>query len=156
MQTRASPPRNIELPTRVYSSVFSMRDGSELSPLGIRAVDTMILHVARLLDASLIDVSNLKASSPAPEISSESILAFARRNITDAHLWKILFLAVAGNSTVYQPRAAQAVPQQCSLVADPSSGELAFYDSSSTRSVILEVLLIICLLCLLRAWSKMR
>ena len=139
------------LPIQVYSSVFSLRDGSEISPLGLRAVDTMVLHVGRLLDFQAVP-----SSGQGEEGGGDSILEFARRNISDAHLWKILFLAVAGNSTVYQPRAAQAVPQQCALVADPATGELAFFDSGNTRSVILEVLLIICLLCLLRAWSKMK
>jgi hypothetical protein len=79
---------------------------------------------------------------------------FARRNLSDAALLQILFLAVVGNFTVDQDVASsQALGQKCTLVVDPGSGRLVLRDNSVNQSIVLEVLLIISIVCLLKAWE---
>jgi hypothetical protein len=46
------------------------------------------------------------------------------------------------------------MPQRCGIVVDPSSGALVLQDSAATQSVILETLLIVSIVCLVKAWGK--
>ena len=122
---------------RVYASVFSLKDGSQLDDTDTRAVDTLRASVQRLLGVG----------------TGADTLSAARRS-SDEELLRILFLAVAGEFTVSQ--SPSALPQRCALVVDASSGELVLRDSTVTQSVILEVLLIVSIVCLMRAWGDQR
>jgi hypothetical protein len=82
--------------------------------------------------------------------SGEEILA-AARSLPDEDLLRVLFLAVVGNFTTDQ--SPSALPQKCALVVDPGSGSFVLKDASMTQSIILEVLLIVSIVCLLRAWK---
>ena len=121
----------------VYSSVFSLRDGSQLDDTDTRALDTLRASVQRLLDVD----------------GDADVLSVARA-ARDEALLRILFLAVAGEFTV--SRSPSALPQRCALVVDASSGALVLKDSATTQSVILEVLLIVSIACLMRAWGEQR
>jgi hypothetical protein len=118
----------------VYGDVFKFRDGSDLGVGGSNAVDAMQGAVQRLLavgpDADILNVA---------------------KSLPDEDLMRILFLAVVGNFTTDQ--SPSALPQKCALVVDPRSGEFVMKDAGSTQSVILEVLLIVSIVCLLRAWK---
>jgi hypothetical protein len=74
------------------------------------------------------------------------------RELPDEDLLRILFLAVVGNFTTDQ--SPSALPQRCAMVVDPGSGGLVIKDSRATQSVILEVLLIVSIVCLLKAWKR--
>ena len=76
----------------------------------------------------------------------------AARALPDAALLQVLLLAVAGNFTVDQ--SPSALQQQCGIVVDGGTGALVLRDNSATQSVILEVLLIVSIVCLLRAWGE--
>jgi hypothetical protein len=120
---------------RVYENVFRLRDGSHLGAARGRAVDAMRGGVQRLLavgpDADFLGVA---------------------RDLPDEDLLRILFLAVVGNFTTDQ--SPSALPQRCAMVVDPGSGGLVVKDARATQSVILEVLLIVSIVCLLRAWKR--
>lgn len=118
----------------VYTQVFRLNDGSHLANTDTAAVTSMVNNVQRLLDCR----------------PGDDILEHAR-NASDSDILRLLFLAVAGNFTVDQ--SPSALPQRCALVIDPGTGSLMFRDSGTTRSVILEVLLIVSIVCLLRAWG---
>lgn len=118
----------------VYTDVFTMRDGSELGVSESRAVDAMQGSVQRLL-----------------AVDTNTDLLDTARSLPDEALLRILFLAVAGNFTTYQ--SPSALPQTCALVVDPVSGGFVLKDVGSTQSVILEILLIISIVCLLKAWK---
>ena len=117
----------------VYTSTFRLRDGSLLSSVDGASLQTMRGSVKRVLANNSDD------------------LIGAARSLPDDALLKLLFLAVAGNLTVDQ--GPSAIPQRCSIVVDPGSGGLVFRDNTATQSVILEVLLIVSIICLLRAWG---
>lgn len=119
---------------QVYTDIFILRDGSTLTKTDSRAIDTMRASVQRLLAVG----------------SHDDLLAVARV-LPDHALLRLLFLAVAGELTVAQPLSA--LSQRCALVVDASSGELVLRDSQITQSVILEVLLIVSIICLMRAWG---
>jgi len=118
----------------VYTQVFRLNDGSHLANTDTAAVTSMVKNVQRLLDCR----------------PGDDILESAR-NASDSDILRLLYLAVAGNFTVDQ--SPSALPQRCALVIDPGTGSLMFRDSGTTRSVILEVLLIVSIVCLLRAWG---
>ena len=65
---------------------------------------------------------------------------------------KILFLAVAGNFVV-ENKNEDVLKRRCSLVVDPGTSALVVEDTSSAQYVILEVLVIVSIICLLRAWE---
>ena len=117
----------------VYTSTFRLRDGSTLSSVDSTALSTMVSNVRRVLASNGSDILD------------------TARTLPDDGLLKLLMLAVAGNFTVDQ--GPSALPQTCSIVVDPSTGALVLRDNRATQSVILEVLLIISILCLLRAWG---
>ena len=118
----------------VYTATFQLRDGSVLASVDVFALNAMRGNLQRLLG-----VGN----------ASEELLP-AARGLPDDRLLGILLLAVAGNFTVQQ---SSALSQDCGIVINPGTGALMLNDSSSTQSVILEVLLIVSIVCLLRAWS---
>ena len=126
---------DISLFHTVYSSVFTMRDGSKLSFSESRAVDAMQGSVQRLLS-----------------VGKDTDLLGAARELKDEDLLRILFLAVVGNFTVDQ--SPSALPQRCALVIDPASGGFVLKDTEATQSVILEVLLLVSIVCLLKAWRS--
>jgi hypothetical protein len=126
---------DISLFHTVYSSVFTMRDGSRLSFSESRAVDAMQGSVQRLLS-----------------VGKDTDLLGAARELKDEDLLRILFLAVVGNFTVDQ--SPSALPQRCALVIDPASGGFVLKDTGATQSVILEVLLLVSIVCLLKAWKS--
>lgn len=128
------PDPSTSLTRDVYTHVFRLNDGSHLANTDTAAVTSMINNVQRLLDCR----------------PGDDILEHAR-NASDSDILRLLFLAVAGNFTVDQ--SPSALPQRCALVIDPGTGSLMFRDSGTTRSVILEVLLIVSIVCLLRAWG---
>ena len=119
----------------VYGSVFRLRDGSILANADTSAVNSMLDNSRRLL-----------ACRPGDDVIGTA------RNASDAAILRILFLAVAGNFTVDQ--SPSALPQRCGLVTDPMTGALVLRDNSVTRSVILEVLVIVSIVCLLRVWGS--
>jgi hypothetical protein len=118
----------------VYSQVFRLSDGSHLANTDTAAVNSMLDNIHRLLACR-------------PE---DDILKIMRNN-SDSDVFRILFLSVAGSFAVEQ--SSSALPQRCALVVDPGTGSLTFRDSSATRSVILEVLVVVSIVCLLRAWG---
>jgi hypothetical protein len=120
----------------VYSSTFRLKDGSTLAGVDGSALHAMRGNLQRLLAA---------------ENATEPLLPLAR-SLPDDRLLAILLLAVAGNFTVDQ--SPSALQQQCGIVIDGGTGALVLRDSSATQSVILEVLLIVSILCLLRAWGE--
>ena len=128
------PDPSTSLSRDVYTQVFRLNDGSHLANTDTAAVTSMVNNVQRLLDCR----------------PGDDILEHAR-NASDSDILRLLFLAVAGNFTVDQ--SPSALPQRCALVIDPGTGSLMFRDSGTTRSVILEVLLIVSIVCLLRAWG---
>lgn len=135
--SRRASPGSEALFLEVFGGVFSLRDGSLLDSTDTRAFDTIRASVRRLLDTG----------------RETDVLAVAR-GASDETLLRVLFLAVAGEFTV--SRSPSALPQRCALVVDASSGALVLKDSAVTQSVILEVLLIVSIVCLLRAWGDQR
>jgi len=117
----------------VYTSVFRLRDGSSLAGVDATALETMRGNLQRL-------VSN----------STEELLP-ATRALPDEQLLGLLLLAVAGNFVV--DKGSSALPQECGVVVDGGTGALVLRNGSATQSVILEVLLIVSIVCLLRAWG---
>ena len=118
-----------------YGEVFTLRDGSSLVGMDTRAIGTMLASVQRLL-----------ALAPGQDMLSSA------RSLPDSEMIRVLFLAVAGNFTVAQ--TPSALPQRCALVVDGQTGELILRDDKLTQSVILEVLLIVSIVCLMRAWAE--
>lgn len=119
----------------VYTSTFRLRDGSTLSSVDSTAVDAMKGSVRRILSARDEDGDLLNLT----------------RSLPDDRLLGLLLLAVAGNFTVDQ--SPSALPQRCGIVVDPGTGALMLRDNAVAQSVILEVLLIVSIVCLLRAWG---
>ena len=117
-----------------YSSTFRLRDGSTLSSVDSEALNAMRGSVQRLLAVG----------------GNTSFLGHAR-TLPDDRLLAILLLAVAGNFTVDQ--SPSAIPQKCGIVVDSGSGALMLRDNAAAQSVILEVLLIVSIVCLVRAWG---
>jgi len=115
-----------------YTHTFRLRDGSALVSVDAKALNAMRGSVQRLLAAGSGDLLNLT------------------RTLPDDRLLGILLLAVAGNFTVAQ---SSALPQRCGIVVDPGSGALVLRDNAAAQSVILEVLLIVSIVCLVRAWG---
>jgi hypothetical protein len=115
---------------QVYDGVCRLRNGSSLGSGWNRAMDAMQGSIQRLLAVG----------------SGEETLA-AARSLPDEDL----SLAVVGNFTTDQ--SPSALPQKCALVVDPGSGSFVLKDASMTQSIILEVLLIVSIVCLLRAWK---
>ena len=118
----------------VYTNTFRLRDGSTLASADSIALEAMRGNLQRLLAAGQVDLLNFTRSLP------------------DERLLGILLLAVAGNFTVDQ--SPSALQQRCSIVVDPGTGALVLRDNSATQSVILEVLLIVSIVVLLRAWGE--
>jgi len=118
---------------RVYSDVFKLSDGSRLGGGGSKALDAIQGGVRRLL-----------------AVGVDSDVFEAARALPDEELLRILFLAVVGG--VATDQSPSAFPQKCALVVDPGSGGFTIKDAGTTQSVILEVLLIVSIVCLLRAW----
>ena len=119
---------------RVYDDVFRLRDGSSLGGGWNRAMDAMQGSIQRLL-----------------AVGTGSEILTVARSLPDEDLLRVLFLAVVGNFTTDQ--SPSALPQKCALVVDPVSGSFVLKDVSMTQSTILEVLLIVSIVCLLRAWK---
>ena len=117
-----------------YTSTFRLRDGSSLLSVNSAALDAMRGSVQRLL-----------------AVGKEVDWLVHTRSLPDDRLVRILLLAVAGNFTVDQ--SPSAIPQRCGIVVDPGSGALVLRDNAAAQSVILEVLLIVSIVCLVRAWG---
>jgi len=115
-----------------YANTFRLRDGSALVSVDSKALNAMRGSVQRLLAVGSADLLNHTRALP------------------DDRLLSILLLAVAGNFTVSQ---SSALPQRCGIVVDPGSGALVLRDNAAAQSVILEVLLIVSIVCLVRAWG---
>ena len=126
-----------ELLHSAYTDTFHLSDGSSLVSVESAATDAMQDSLRRLV-----------ACGP-----SADVLNFTR-TLPDQRLLRLLLLAVAGNFTVDQ--SPSALQQQCGIVVDPGTGALILRDSRATQSVILEVLLIVSIVCLLRAWGDRR
>lgn len=118
-----------------YTETFRLTDGSTLVSVESAATEAMRGSLRRLL-ASDDDPLN------------------ATRALPDDRLLKLLLLAVAGNFTVDQ--SPSVPPQPCGIVVDPTTGALLLRDRGATQSVVLEVLLIVSIVCLLRAWGDRR
>ena len=116
-----------------YTDTFRLRDGSTLASVDAAALTAMRGSVQRLL-----------------AVGEGSDLLNHTRTLPDDRLLGILLLAVAGNFTVGQ---STALPQRCGIVVDPGSGALVLRDNAAAQSVILEVLLIVSIVCLVRAWG---
>ena len=132
----AAAPVDPVLLRTVYLSTFHLQDGSTLASLDASALDSMRGSLQRLL----------AVGDPGAELLG------AARALPDAALLQVLLLAVAGNFTVDQ--SPSALQQQCGIVVDGGTGALVLRDNSATQSVILEVLLIVSIVCLLRAWGE--
>ena len=122
----------------VYSRTFRLRDGSVLANVDGAALESMRGNLQRLLAVGDVNAELLPAA----------------RALPDDQLLKILLLAVAGNFTVDQ--SPSALQQQCGIVIDGGNGALILKDSNTAQSVILEVLLIVSIVCLLRAWNEIK
>jgi hypothetical protein len=118
-----------------YTSTFRLRDGSTLASVDAEALSAMRGSVQRLLAVG--------SGGESPNLLNHT------RALPDDRLLSILMLAVAGNFTVDQSRSA--LPQRCGIVVDPGSGALVLRDNAAAQSVILEVLLIVSIVCLVRA-----
>jgi hypothetical protein len=116
-----------------YTDTFRLRDGSTLASVDAAALTAMRGSVQRLL-----------------AVGEGRDLLNHTRTLPDDRLLGILLLAVAGNFTVGQ---STALPQRCGIVVDPGSGALVLRDNAAAQSVILEVLLIVSIVCLVRAWG---
>ena len=134
---------NLQL-LEIYNRLFTLQDGSKLGYPDTRALDTLRASVRRLL---VFPVEGMN------EVSVGGLIEQCR-SLPDTSLLQVLFLAVVGQFTLYQSPAA--LPQKCALVVDASSGELTLKDSHGTQSVILEVLIIVSILCLMKAWVDQR
>lgn len=130
----SAPPVDPLLLHTVYTSVFKLRDGSTLAGVDARALETMRGNLQRLVDNSTGEILPLARSLP------------------DDRLLALLLLAVVGNFTAYQGPSALA--QECGVVVDGGTGALVMRNASAAQSVILEVLLIVSIVCLLRAWGE--
>ena len=130
-----SPAPDTQLLYNAYTETFHLSDGSTLVSVESAAIDAMKGSLQRLL-------------------ASDSDPVAAARALPDDRLLKLLLLAVAGNFTVDQ--SPSALQQQCGIVIDPGSGALLLRDGGATQSVVLEVLLIVSIVCLLRAWGERR
>jgi hypothetical protein len=126
-----------ELLHSAYTDTFHLSDGSTLVSVESAATEAMQESLQRLLACG-------------PRVN---LLNFTR-SLPDERLLKLLLLSVAGNFTVDQ--SPSALQQQCGIVVDPGTGALILRDSRATQSVILEVLLIVSIVCLLRAWGGVR
>lgn len=123
------------LSNQVFREVFKLKDGSQLTDTNPISVTLMTNNVARLINtASISNVLN------------------ATRASSDRDLLKLLFLAVAGNFVV-ENKEQDVLNRRCTLVVDPGTSALVVEDTSSTQYVILEVLVIVSIICLLRAWE---
>jgi len=122
----------------VYSRTFRLRDGSVLANVDGAALESMRGNLQRLLAVGDVNAELLPAA----------------RALPDDQLLAIFLLAVAGNFTVDQPPSA--LQQQCGIVIDGGTGALILKDSNAAQSVILEVLLIVSIVCLLRAWNEIK
>ena len=129
----SAPPVDPQLLLAVYTSTFRPRDGSTLAGVGAAALETMRGGLQRLVS------------------DSTSELLPATRALPDDRLLGLLLLAVAGNFVV--DRGASALPQECGVVVDGGTGALVLRNGSAAQSVILEVLLIVSIVFLLRAWA---
>ena len=118
-----------------YTNTFRLRDGSALLSVDATALTAMRGSVQRLLAVGHGEPVHLLNYT---------------RDLPDDRLLSILLLAVAGNFTVAQ---TSALPQRCGIVVDPGSGALVLRDNAAAQSVILEVLLIVSIVCLVRAWG---
>ena len=118
-----------------YTNTFRLRDGSALLSVDATALTAMRGSVQRLLAVGHREPVHLLNYT---------------RDLPDDRLLSILLLAVAGNFTVAQ---TSALPQRCGIVVDPGSGALVLRDNAAAQSVILEVLLIVSIVCLVRAWG---
>jgi hypothetical protein len=119
----------------VYTTTFRLRDGSTLTSVDSTAADSMKGSLLRILAAR----------------ESDGDLLNFTRSLPDDRLLGLLLLAVAGNFSVDQ--SPSALPQRCGIVVDPGTGALMLRDNAVAQSVILEVLLIVSIVCLLRAWG---
>ena len=128
-----------------YTSTFRLRDGSTLASVDSVALEAMRGNVERLLA-----VGGGKGDFLNLNFLNLNYLNFTRA-LPDDRLLSILLLAVAGNFTVDQ--SPSALPQRCGIVIDPGSGALVLRDNAAAQSVILEVLLIVSIVCLVRAWG---
>ena len=133
--SETSPTLDPSLLHDTYTSTFRLRDGSSLVSVGSTALDAMRGSVERLLAVG----------------SGERDWLNHTRSLPDDRLLRILLLAVAGNFTVDQ--SPTALPQRCGIVVDPGTGALVLRDNAATQSVILEVLLIVSIVSLVRAWG---
>lgn len=125
----------IVLSNQVFREVFKLKDGSQLTETNPISVNLMTNNVARLINtASISNILN------------------ATRALSDRDLLKILFLSVAGNFVV-ENKEQDILNRRCTLVVDPGTSALVVEDTSSTQYVILEVLVIVSIICLLRAWE---
>ena len=131
----AVEPEPLHLQTKVYSETFLMSDGSQLGNIEHYAVKAMNQNARRLLEIA----------------NNESIVANIK-NSTNEKILKIVYLAVAGNFVVYQGQSG-GISQTCSLVINPSTGNLVPKDKSNTQNLIMEVMVIISIICLLRSWK---
>ena len=129
-----------------YATTFRLRDGSALASVDTAALEAMRGSVERLLAVRWVG-NNLDNNL---EDGLNHLLNHTRA-LPDDRLLSILLLAVAGNFTVDQ--SPSAIPQRCGIVVDPGSGALVLRDNAAAQSVILEVLLIVSIVCLVRAWS---
>jgi hypothetical protein len=127
-----------EIQREIYIDTFRLQDGSRLTEFSNVALNVMINNVKRLLSQPF----------------NEDIIN-ATRQLNDEAILKILYLAVAGNFVTSNVEKS-ALPQRCTLYVNPGTGALVLSDNTSTQNIVLECLVIISILCLLRAWSDFK
>lgn len=132
----STDPQFVLLSNQVFREVFKLKDGSQLTETNPISVSLVTNNIARLLNT---------ASTPSNVLN-------ATRASSDKDLLKILYLAVAGNFVV-ESREQDVLSRRCTIVVDPGTTALVVEDTSSTQYVILEVLIIVSIICLLRAWE---
>jgi len=162
---------------QAFSKVFRLRDGSQLAGGDSETLNAMVYNIKRLLlgispsSTSLpfiSDIQNPNNQNPNNQNPNNqnpnnqnpnnqnlnhniTVLMHFVRTLPDMDLMRVLLLAVAGDFIV--DHSPSAIQQRCAVVVDPGSGGLVLRDNNASQSVILDVLLIVSIVFLLKAWG---
>ena len=147
---------------QAFSKVFRLRDGSQLAGGDSETLNAMVYNIKRLLLGIsppstplpfISDIQNPNNQNPNNQNLNHNITVLLHfvRTLPDMDLMRVLLLAVAGDFIV--DHSPSAIQQRCAVVVDPGSGGLVLRDNNASQSVILDVLLIVSIVFLLKAWG---
>ena len=142
--------------------MFRLRDGSQLAGGDSETLNAMVYNIKRLLLGIsppstplpfISDIQNPNNQNPNNQNLNHNITELMHfvRTLPDMDLMRVLLLAVAGDFIV--DHSPSAIQQRCAVVVDPGSGGLVLRDNNASQSVILDVLLIVSIVFLLKAWG---